>query len=200
MRRRLLPSVLALTLLCASCGRDSEPETPSGGTAERLAARIVELEAEAAAAHADAAAGTVSTDVRGSFGALGSYTSENGSLLMMQVFLYGISALVIVAFLTVWTVQRTRDIAVLKALGGSSAYLLRDALAQAAIVLVGGAVAGGLVGLGMGAVAATVAPFLLSFSTTVLPVAGIVLLGLAGAALAVRNVTKVDPLTALGGN
>jgi putative ABC transport system permease protein len=165
-----------------------------------IATVIVADASEAAAAQADAAAGTVSTDVRGSYQALGSYSSENGSLLMMQVFLYGISALVIVAFLTVWTVQRTRDIAVLKALGGSSAYLLRDALAQAAIVLIGGAVAGGLVGLGLGAVAATVAPFLLSFTTTVLPVAGIVLLGLAGAALAVRSVTKVDPLTALGGN
>ncbi|WP_341393076.1 ABC transporter permease [Arthrobacter sp. G119Y2] len=165
-----------------------------------IATVIVADASKDAAGQADAAAGTVSTDVRGSFSALGSYTSENGSLLMMQVFLYGISALVIVAFLTVWTVQRTRDIAVLKALGGSTSYLLRDALAQAAIVLTGGAVAGGLAGVGLGAVAARVAPFLLSFTTTVLPVVGIVLLGLAGAALAVRSVTKVDPLTALGGN
>ena len=69
---------------------------------------------------ANAAAGTVSTDPLGSFQALASYKSENGSLMLMQAFLYGISALVIVAFLTVWTVQRTRDIAVLKALGASS--------------------------------------------------------------------------------
>jgi putative ABC transport system permease protein len=34
----------------------------------------------------------------------------------------------------------------------------------------------------------------------VLPIAGIVLLGMAGAVVAVRRVTKVDPLTALGGN
>ena len=171
----------------------SLPEAP-------LATVIVADADSDAAARANTAAGTVSTDVRGSFNALGSYKSENGSLLLMQAFLYGISALVIVAFLTVWTVQRTRDIAVLKALGGSSSYLLRDALAQAAIVLTGGALLGGLVGLGVGAVAAQVAPFLVSPATTVLPVAGIVVLGLAGAALAVRTVTKVDPLTALGGN
>lgn len=118
----------------------------------------------------------------------------------MQAFLYGISALVIVAFLTVWTVQRTRDIAVLKALGGSSSYLLRDALCQAAVVLAGGSLLGGVAGLGIGVVAAQAAPFLVSATTTVLPVLGIVVLGLAGAALAVRSVTKVDPLTALGGN
>jgi putative ABC transport system permease protein len=149
---------------------------------------------------ANAAAGTVSTTVDGSFQALGSYKSENGSLLLMQAFLYGISALVIVAFLTVWTVQRTRDIAVLKALGGSARYILRDAMAQAALVLLAGAAAGGLAGVAGGVLASQAAPFLLTPWTTLLPIAGIVLLGLAGAALAVRSVARVDPLIALGGN
>ena len=43
-------------------------------------------------------------------------------------------------------------------------------------------------------------PFLLTPQTTLLPIAGIVVLGLAGAALAVRSITRVDPLLALGGN
>ncbi|MFJ6535725.1 ABC transporter permease [Paenarthrobacter sp. NPDC091711] len=149
---------------------------------------------------ANAAAGTVSTDPVGSFQALASYKSENGSLMLMQAFLYGISALVIVAFLTVWTVQRTRDIAVLKALGASSGYVLRDALTQAAMVLLVGAVGGGLLGLAGGTFAAQAAPFLITPMTTLLPIAGIILLGLGGAVLAVRSVTKVDPLLALGGN
>jgi putative ABC transport system permease protein len=151
-------------------------------------------------AAANAAAGTVSTTVDGSFQALGSYKSENGSLLLMQAFLYGISALVIVAFLTVWTVQRTRDIAVLKALGGSASYILRDAMAQAALVLLAGAAVGGLAGVAGGVLASQAAPFLVTPGTTLLPIAGIVLLGLAGAALAVRSVSRVDPLIALGGN
>ncbi|WP_200846746.1 ABC transporter permease [Arthrobacter sp. 18067] len=149
---------------------------------------------------ANAAAGTVSMDPVGSFQALASYKSENGSLMLMQAFLYGISALVIVAFLTVWTVQRTRDIAVLKALGASSAYVLKDALAQAAMVLLAGAAVGGAIGLAGGLFAAQAAPFLITPLTTLVPVIGIVILGLAGAVLAVRNVTKVDPLLALGGN
>ncbi|QCB96064.1 ABC transporter permease [Arthrobacter sp. PAMC25564] len=149
---------------------------------------------------ANAAAGTVSASREGSFQALGSYRSENGSLLLMQAFLYGISALVIVAFLTVWTVQRTRDIAVLKALGGSSGYVLKDAMVQAVIVLVAGAAAGGGMGVLGGFLAAQAAPFLITPQTTLVPITGIVLLGLAGAALAVRNITRVDPLLALGGN
>ena len=151
-------------------------------------------------AAANQAAGTVSATREGSFQALGSYRSENGSLMLMQAFLYGISALVIVAFLTVWTVQRTRDIAVLKAMGGSSAYVLKDAMVQAAVVLVAGAAAGGAAGVGGGLLAARAAPFLTTPQTTLLPVAGIIVLGLAGAALAVRGITRVDPLLALGGN
>ena len=149
---------------------------------------------------ANAAAGTVSTTRDGSFQALGSYKSENGSLLLMQAFLYGISALVIVAFLTVWTVQRTRDVAVLKALGASSGYVLKDAMVQAAVVLLAGAVTGGAAGVAGGILAAKAAPFLLTAETILLPIAGIVVLGLAGAALAVRSITRVDPLLALGGN
>ncbi|MFP5312929.1 MAG: FtsX-like permease family protein, partial [Actinomycetes bacterium] len=151
-------------------------------------------------AAADAAAHTVSESRTGSFQALGSFKSENGSLALMQAFLYGISALVIVAFLTVWTIQRTRDIAVLKAMGAPGSYILRDAMTQAAIVLLAGAAAGGAVGLAAGLFAAQAAPFQVSLATTLLPVVGIIALGLAGAALAVRRVTKVDALLALGGN
>lgn len=151
-------------------------------------------------AAANVAAHTVSASRTGSFQALGSYKSENGSLTLMQAFLYGISALVIVAFLTVWTVQRTRDIAVLKAMGASGSYVLRDAITQAAIVLLAGAGIGGGIGILGGFFAAKAAPFLVTPATTLLPIIGIIALGLAGAALAVRRVTKVDALIALGGN
>ncbi|WP_372699042.1 ABC transporter permease [Arthrobacter sp. JSM 101049] len=165
-----------------------------------VAAITYDQDAAVDEAAANEAADTVSTSRTGAFQALASYQSENGSLLMMQAFLYGISALVIVAFLTVWTVQRTRDIAVLKALGGSGRYILRDAITQAAIVLLVGAGIGGAVGIAGGFFAAQAAPFLVNIQTTLLPILGIVALGLAGSALAVRRTTKVDALIALGGN
>jgi putative ABC transport system permease protein len=175
--------------------------TPGGPVATAVAVVLDDRNADGPAARrANADAHTATTSVTGAFQALGSYKSENGSLVLMQGFLYGISALVIVAFLSVWTIQRTRDIAVLKALGGSEGYLLRDALAQAAVVLAAGAVAGGTAGVLGGLAAGQAAPFLLTPATTLLPVAGIVLLGLAGALLAVRRVARVDPLAALGGS
>lgn len=155
---------------------------------------------EEAAEAADGAAGTVSTDARGALAALPAYRSERGSLLMMQGFLYGISALVVVSFLTVWTIQRTRDIAVLRALGSSRGYVLRDSLAQAAVVLLLGVLTGGLAGLAGGLAAGTAVPFALTPATLLVPVLGVLVLGTAGALLATRRVATVDPLLALGGN
>jgi ABC-type sugar transport system ATPase subunit len=53
----------------------------------------------------------------------------------MVAMLFGISALVVGAFFTVWSIQRRPDVAVLKALGASGRMLVVDALGQAAIVL-----------------------------------------------------------------
>ncbi|WP_326823551.1 ABC transporter permease [Streptosporangium sp. NBC_01756] len=147
---------------------------------------------------ADAKLGTTTVSLSEAPAAIGSFSSENGSLQLMRGFLFAISALVIGAFFTVWTIQRRGDVAVLKALGASSGYLLRDALAQAIIVLLAGAGIGGALGAGLGALAEGTVPFVLSATTTVVPVAVMILLGAAGAALAIRKITSVDPLTALG--
>ena len=133
---------------------------------------------DAVAAAGDDAAGTVAETVKGSYAALPSYRSENGSLMTMQGFLYGISALVVIAFLSIWTVQRTRDIAVLKALGGSNGWVLKDSLAQAAFVLVGGVAVGTGLAAVVGAFAGRAVPFELSWATTAVPAAGVLVLGM----------------------
>lgn len=134
-----------------------------------------------------------------SLSAIGSYTSENGSLQLMRAFLFAISALVIGAFFTVWTIQRSGDVAVLKALGASTANLLKDALGQAVGLLAGGTLLGTGIAAALGAlVADSSVPFLLTPATVLLPAALMVLLGALGAALSIRRITSVDPLTALG--
>ena len=155
---------------------------------------------QAAWADTAQATATVSASVTEAFQALPAYSSESGSLTMMQGFLYAISALVIISFVTVWTIQRTRDLAVLRALGASSGYLLKDSLGQAAVILAVGVIAGAGVGAGLGTLAAIAVPVSLSVLTVVGPAVGIWVLGVLGSALAVRRVSKVDPLLALGGN
>lgn len=69
------------------------------------------------------------------------YSGETSTMSLIENFLLLISALIVGAFFTVWTVQRASQIALLKALGASSSYVVRDALGQMAIVLVSTAVA-----------------------------------------------------------
>ncbi|MCM6775094.1 ABC transporter permease [Nocardia sp. CDC159] len=166
--------------------------TPRGGAATVLiASGVPDPDAANAAAH------TRTTSVRGSLQAIASYQAENGSLTLMTVMLFAISALVIGAFFTVWTIQRTPDIATLKALGATTGSLVRDALGQALLVL--------LAGVGIGVCATAVAgtfigdsvPFVLSAATTLVPAAALIGLGLVGAAFALRFLATTDPLTAL---
>lgn len=149
---------------------------------------------------AAAGTGTTATTVSDSFAGLAAYQSEQGSLRTMQGFLYAISALVTVSFLTVWTIQRTRDLAILRALGASPRYLVTDALGQAALILAAGVSVGALAGWGLGVVAGQAVPFLLTVGTVFYPALGIWALGIVGAFLTTRRVAGIDPLTALGGN
>ena len=174
---------------------------PPAGGADGPTATVIALnttsEADVTALDEQAGTRTVTTD--DSLSAIGSYTSENGSLQLMRGFLFAISALVIGAFFTVWTIQRSGDVAVLKALGASTAGLLKDALGQALVLLVGGTAIGTGVAAALGAlVAGSAVPFLLTPATVLLPAAVMVLLGALGAALSTRRITSVDPLTALG--
>ncbi|MFE9692194.1 ABC transporter permease [Micromonospora sp. NPDC005806] len=173
---------------------------PTSATDDRTATVIaLTTTADADIPATDTAAGTKSVTIDDSLSAIGSYSSENGSLQLMRGFLFGIAALVIGAFFSVWTIQRSADVAVLKALGGSTAYLLRDALGQAVVLLAAGTAVGSGAAAGLGAlVAETAVPFRLTAATVVGPAVVIIVLGALGAALSVRRITSVDPLTALG--
>ena len=147
----------------------------------------------------DAAQHTKTVGLDAAKAGIDGYSAEQGSLTMIQVFLFAISALVAGAFFTVWTVQRKADIAVLKAIGASSAALVRDALGQALILLLAGGAVGALAGsVGGVLLRSSGTPFALDAATVAVPLAAMVGLGLAGAALAVRRIVAVDPLTALG--
>lgn len=134
-----------------------------------------------------------------SLSAIGSYTAENGSLQLMRGFLFAISALVVGAFFTVWTIQRSGDIAILKALGAGTFTLLKDALGQALVLLLAGTAAGTAIAVTVGTLAAgSTVPFTLTPATALPPAAVMIALGTLGAAASVRRVTSIDPLTALG--
>ncbi|MDQ2722909.1 MAG: ABC transporter permease [Actinomycetota bacterium] len=173
----------------------------AGGTVTgELRATVVGLSTSSTAdlATADARLGTDTLTRADAKSAIGSYTSENGSLQLMRAFLFAISALVIGAFFTVWTIQRSGDVAVLKALGASTGYLLRDALGQAVVLLTIGTTVGTALAAGLGALVSGTVPFVLDASTVLVPALIIIALGALGAGLSIKRITSVDPLTALG--
>ncbi|MCT2062345.1 FtsX-like permease family protein [Dietzia cinnamea] len=166
---------------------------PRGGAATTIA---VSSEALADSAVLDQGLGLV--DSAGLVGALPSHRAENTSLRTMTYMLLAVTALVVGAFFTVWGMQRRRDVAVLKALGASTAMVVRDSIGQAAIVLAVGI--GGGVGIAalLGLAAGGTVPFVVSTGTTLLPAALIAVLGLAGAAASLGPVLNADPNSALG--
>jgi len=145
----------------------------------------------------DARLGTVSAWTPVSLLSLESFKSEIGSLGLMIGLLFLIGALVVGVFFLVWSMQRQRDFAVLKALGASAGWLRRDAFGQALLVLLAGAGTGALLALGFGLLVSGALPFLLSPVTIAAPALAMVVTGLVGSLVALRVVTKADPLEAL---
>jgi len=172
---------------------------PSNTATDDATATVVALTLDGSThiADTDAAAGTATLTTAQARSAIGSFSSENGSLTLMQAFLMAISALVVGAFFTVWTIGRFGDVAVLKALGASTGYLLRDAIGQAVVVLVLGVGIGTALAAVAAALVAGAVPVVVATSTTLVPAVVLVLMGLAGAVLAIVRITRVDPHAAL---
>ena len=126
------------------------------------------------------------------------FAAETSTMDLIRGFLMVISALVVGAFFTVWTVQRTRQIGLLKALGASSGYVIRDALGQLTIVLVAAVGLGVIVALGLGSLVGEGVPFSLRPAPIAASTAALIVLGLAGSLVALRRIGAVDPIVALG--
>jgi putative ABC transport system permease protein len=127
------------------------------------------------------------------------FTAETATMTLIRVFLLAISALVVGAFFTVLTVQRTPQIGLLKALGASSWYVLRDGVGQVSVIVVAATALGALGGTAIvaaldgGPVPVALLPANILLSSVLLVIAGI------GASLACfRRIAKVEPAISLG--
>lgn len=149
----------------------------------------------------DSAAGTSARTLEASFDSSPGFSAEMMTMSMIKFFLYAISALVVGAFFSIWTVQRSRELAVMRAMGASTGFLLRDGMAQALIVLIGSIAVGVLLGVGLGSgLEGGGMPFALESGPIVSGALLLAVLGLLGAGAAIVRVTRVNPLSALGEN
>ncbi|MFW0782957.1 ABC transporter permease [Gordonia sp. CPCC 206044] len=147
----------------------------------------------------DRSAGTDTLTKTDAYAGSPGYSAETQTMTMIRVFLLVISALIVGAFFTVLTLQRVRQIGVLKAMGASSWYVIRDGLAQIAIVVVAATVVGTALGAAVivamsgGAVPVQFSGGSVVTSAVILAIAGIV-----GGAVTLRRISRIEPSIALG--
>lgn len=155
------------------------------------------LSAERAASIDSAADTAVETKAAAYAGSPG-YSAESATMSLIRGFLLVISALIVGAFFTVWSIQRSRQIGLLKALGATNGYVLKDALGQLAIVLVVSVALGAAIATGLGALVPAEVPFSLQFSSVLGSSATLIALGMLGSMVSVRRIVSIDPVVALG--
>lgn len=150
-------------------------------------------------AAADRRAGTETLTKAQAYDGSPGFSAETATMTLIRGFLLVISALIVGAFFTVLTVQRTRQIGLLKALGASGGYVLRDGIAQMAAVVVTATTVGALVGAGIvAALSGGPVPVDLSVGSIVVSALLLVVAGIAGSLVAFRRITTVEPAIALG--
>lgn len=143
--------------------------------------------------------GTITVDKATAYEASSGYVEEVQSVQMIQAFLIIISAVVMGAFFSVWTIQRTKEIGLVKALGASNAYLLRDSLGQVLLLMITATSIGTLAAIQLGrTLEASSFPFMLVLETVAASAVMLVVAGLVGSALSLRLILKIDPIIALG--
>jgi len=142
---------------------------------------------------------TTTLDRSAFYAASTGYIEEVRTVQIIQIFLFLISAVVIGAFFSIWTIQRTKEIGLVKALGAANGYLLRDALGQALILMAIGVFLGLSLGLWSGqAFMESGRPFMFETDKIIQAMVLLVTAGLLGGALSIRKITAVDPIIALG--
>ncbi len=127
------------------------------------------------------------------------YTAEQTTMTLIRGFLLVISALVVGAFFTVLIVQRTRQVGLLKAMGASTWYVVRDGLAQMIIVVTLATLVG--TGLGAAIIAAMsggAAPVALVSSTVFQGIVLLIVAGIVGSLVPLRRIAGIEPAIALG--
>jgi len=164
----------------------------------RFSAIALKADDDASLAAVDKTAETETVTKEAAYDGSPGFAAETSTMDLIRFFLLMISALIVGAFFTVWTVQRTRQIGLLKALGATSGYVVRDALGQLAIILIGATVVGTLVAVGLGSLVGSDAPFSLQVGPVVSSAVILATLGMAGSLVALRKITSVDPIIALG--
>lgn len=127
------------------------------------------------------------------------YSAQNTTFAFMIVFLIIISLVIITIFLYILTIQKLPNLSVLRAQGIPSSYLLKNTFGEAFLILSIAIVVGLLVTVLTSIMIPNTVPMSFDTRFIILVAIGVLLTGLIGAIIPMRIISKIDPVTAIGG-
>ncbi|MEX0380591.1 FtsX-like permease family protein [Leuconostoc sp. MS02] len=127
------------------------------------------------------------------------YRAQNLTFNFMIGFLYVIIFIVISIFLYILTVQKLPNFGVLKAQGISTSYLVLNTLVQSLIMSVIGVALAIIIGAITAMIIPSEVPIMINVSNILSTSVGVIMMSLFGSIIPVRQITKVDPYTIIGG-
>ncbi|REE78663.1 putative ABC transport system permease protein [Paenibacillus taihuensis] len=130
--------------------------------------------------------------------AIPGYKEEQGSLLLMTIFLFIISLFVLAVFFYVITIQKSSQFGILKAIGTRTGYLVRSVALQVLLLSSASLMVSILLVQAIEAVLPDGMPFRLQASTLAYTSAAFIVMTLAGSLFSVWKVTRIDALDAIG--
>ena len=126
------------------------------------------------------------------------YKEESATIYMMLAFLFAISAVIIAVFFYVFILQKTQQFGVMKAIGASNRFIKNSIVTQVFVLSLVSIIAG----IGLTYLTALVfpedMPFNLDFNMVLIYGVVLLIVSVLGSVISARQVTKIDPLTAIG--
>ena len=126
------------------------------------------------------------------------YKEESGTIYMMLAFLFVISAVIIAVFFYVFILQKTQQFGVMKAIGASNRFIKNSIISQVFVLSFISIIAGIVLTYLTALVFPEGMPFNLDFKMVILYAVVLLIVSVLGSVISARQVTKIDPLTAIG--
>lgn len=126
------------------------------------------------------------------------YKEENGTIMMMLAFLLAISAFVLGVFFYVFTMQKTNQFGIMKAIGAKNGFLGKAVVSQVFVLSLSSIIVGIILTYGTAAIMPKGMPFMLDTKLVVTYSIVLLVISLLSSLVSVRTISKIDPLKALG--
>jgi putative ABC transport system permease protein len=168
-----------------------------GAAPDAVSANVERGDDAALAAIPDAVPGTMVGSTGQVAGHIPGESEQNGTLLLIQVFLVAIAAGIIAAFFYIITLQKMPELGVMKAIGTSTAYLARTLIAQVLVLALVGVLLGISVADTLALVIGSTVPYSITGQRMALFGGVLLLVAVGGTALSLARIARVDPLDAI---